>query len=188
MTSEQPEDEVQAQVGDGSNGESVLSWFGTILNHGDWLLAVQFMGGELRRNHACSWAEDAATTGELLGHEIAEVIEALVEPDSSHPCWPGYARANLDWYGGQFGDFMEHIAIGSLPRPLAVDLEGFILVDYRAVDAPETEVNGLPRRRVDDRPAPAAVRVAVQMTDLGPRIESWSPGPAYPGSAAGTWT
>jgi hypothetical protein len=182
MTYEQPEDEVQAQVGENSNGEFVLAWFGTVLDHRDWVLAVQFMGDDMRHLHASKWAEEADQTGELLGHLYPAVVAALAEPDPTHACWDAYAEANLRWYAEQFGDFMDNIAIGSRPRPLGPNLEGFILVDYSKVVAPEIEVDGVPRRQTDERPQPAAVRVAVQMTDLGPRIESWSPGPAFPGT------
>lgn len=178
---DQPEEEVQAQIGEGSHGEFVMAWFDAVLEDRNWTIAMQFMTEEFRRAFAEPWAEHAELTGELLGLQQADVVEALAAVDVEHPCWDTFAAASIGWHLTEFGDLADNLAIGSRPRPIALDVEGFNLVDYRQVGSPEVEIEGVPRRIVDERPLPPAVVVVVHSTPLGPRIDSWSKGPSFPG-------
>lgn len=168
MDEKQTQDEIEAQAGEGSVGEFVLAWFYAIFSERSWHYAMTMCSAEYRGLMVEAW----------LGGEV-EHRSTLTNCDTADPLWEQFCTDHLQAFDDQFGEIASHIAIGSRPRPLGIDIEVVNIIDYRTVGAPESLVFGQTTGRLVERVQEAFAKVIVRSDETGLHIAGLDFNPNY---------
>ncbi|HEY3439092.1 MAG TPA: hypothetical protein VGK35_15500 [Actinotalea sp.] len=133
----QPRAEAQAQVSEGSAGEFALAWLHAVLVMHRWDLAMQTATIAFRFRSATRWLAPTIAARRLHPDDQEDVVAAFLALGTAHHLWHAYASSCVREHTDRFAGCHEHLAIGGRPRPLTVDREEFLVVDYRTVPGPD---------------------------------------------------
>ncbi|MEW2506039.1 hypothetical protein AB0878_36870 [Amycolatopsis sp. NPDC047767] len=154
MSSEddQSPEEMAAALSDGSAGEFVAAWADVVLNHRDWTLAMQVATPELRLATVQLFLHSLGDIG-LSNAERDAVAADLASINTSNPIWDDYAAALL----GSFDERRQggRLGVGTLQRPVDIDHERIVLIDY---DNSPHEIRVVNGQEIKVRPAEHELR------------------------------
>lgn len=136
----QTPEEITAALGGGSVAEFVGAWVDVVLNHQDWATAMGASTLELRLATAQEFILGAERHGASFTVGPRDELAAqLATIDLDHPLWNAYAEAWL----ASFDAFRGHrLGIGTRTRPIDIDHEGVVVIDYEANPGETRTVNG----------------------------------------------
>ena len=162
--------EAEAQVTVGSAGEFALVWLHAVVVMHRWDLAMQSATLAFRTRSASRWIHGAIAAGALPAQDRDNAHSALVALGFEHPLWSLYAEACVHEHAERLAGARRHLALGGRPRPVSVDREEFLVVDYRAV--PGVDDDGV---KLLESPMDPLWRVVVKHYDWGYLIDASSP-------------
>lgn len=162
--------EAEAQVTDGSAGEFALVWLHAVVVMQRWDLAMQSATLAFRTQSASRWLEGAIAAGALPAEDRDDAHSAFVALGFEHRLWSLYAEACVRAHAERLAGAHRHLALGGRPRPISVDREEFLFVDYRTV--PGVDDDGV---KLLESPIDPLWRVVVKHFDWGYLIDASSP-------------
>lgn len=154
----QTPEEMAAHLGDEGPAPVAEAWLAAIYERGSWELALSLCTEHLRRRVAEDFVDDASPLG---GQSLADAVAALSRIDRSHPLWPSLSSTWLGWFGNIHDGTVNDLAFGSRPRPVDIDHEIVVVVDYRSVDAPVEDLGAVGPGK---RPTPGTVPTLIEIT------------------------
>ncbi|WIV59125.1 hypothetical protein [Amycolatopsis nalaikhensis] len=139
--------EIAASRGEGTATEFVCAWVDVVLNHRDWALAMGASTPELRlatAQHFIVQAQHlkALDIPDTIRDELAAELAAI---DTSHALWNAYATASLDSFDDVRG---KHLAHSTRPRPIDIEHEGVLLIEYDTSSVTPMTVDGQELKQV----------------------------------------
>jgi hypothetical protein len=125
----QTPEEIAASVGDATAAEFVLAWADVVLNHRDWALAMQVATPELRLATAQQFVVEAGQVElpRVAAWDRDALVNDLAMVNTGTPLWDVYAAAFLDSFEAFRGI---RLAVGTRQRPIDIDHERLVLIDY----------------------------------------------------------
>ncbi|SFW11524.1 hypothetical protein [Amycolatopsis australiensis] len=156
MTSDaQSAAEVAAGRGEGTAAEFVNAWVNVVLDDRNWALAMGVSTSELRLATAQHFIVRAQQLGvlEVPDDGRDEVAADLASVDTDHPLWNFYATYFLDSFDDVRGRQLAH---STRPRPIDVEHEGVLLIDYASSPGELMTVDGqeMKQLRAEHPPQP----------------------------------
>ena len=166
----QTREEAEAQTADGSAGEFVLIWLHAVVVMHRWDLAMQSATRAFRRRSATRWADNAIAAGTLPAEDRDDACGAFTALGFDHHLWAAYADACVREHTDYLAAASHHLALGGRPRPVSVDLEEFLVVDYRTV--PGVDDDGV---KLLESPIDPLWRVVVKHHEWGCLVDASYP-------------
>lgn len=166
----QTREEAEAQTAEGTAGEFALVWLHAVVVMHRWDLALQTSTPAFRWRSAARWADNAVAAGTLPANDRDDTCAALTALGFDHRHWSAYADACVREHTDYLADASHHLALGGRPRPVSVDLEEFLVVDYRTV--PGVDDDGV---KLLDAPIDPLWRVVVKHEKRGYLVDASYP-------------
>ena len=166
----QTREEAEAQTADGSAGNFVLAWLHAVVVMHRWDLAMQTATRAFRTRSATRWADNAIAAGTLPMDDRDDACSAFTALGVEHHYWAAYADACVREHTDYLADASHHLALGGRPRPVSIESEEFLVVDYRT--APGVDDDGV---KILELPIDPLWRVVVKHYDWGYLVDASYP-------------